>query len=283
MKARFFALAALVLGLASCQQEFDGAATVGGEVDFQLNVAAPDFGTRADLDSDGKNSHDSAFGAIDYLSDAEWENVDLRYTLEVYDVADDYTNAVPVKDRLVKIVDKYEPVAFDLRLVPNRNYHFVVFADFVPEGSDVDVNPAIEAQRDLGWHHTIGDNLGQISIKNDGINNELTDAYFATKDITISNSAAQDIVLRRPYGKVRVITTDLNELNLNVEPKFVNVEYTANHPVAFNAVTGEVSGEYKTNQYKYEYAEISKLSLANHLYTEYYDAMKATPNAEGVQ
>ena len=283
MKARFFALAALVLGLASCQQEFDGAATVGGEVDFQLNVAAPDFGTRADLDYDGQNSHDSAFGAIDYLSDAEWENVDLRYTLEVYDVADDYTNAVPVKDRLVKIVDKYEPVAFDLRLVPNRSYHFVVFADFVPENSDENVNPAIEAQRDLGWHHTIGDNLGQISIKNDGINNELTDAYFATKDITISNSAAQDIVLRRPYGKVRVITTDLNELNLNVEPKFVNVEYTANHPVAFNAVTGEVSGEYKTNQYKYEYAEISKLSLANHLYTEYYDAMKATPNAEGVE
>ena len=281
MKARFFALAALVLGLASCQQEFDGAATVGGEVDFQLNVAAPDFGTRADLDADGQNSHDSAFGAIDYLSDAEWENVDLRYTLEVYDVADNYTNAVPVKDRLVKIVDKYEPVAFDLRLVPNRNYHFVVFADFVPQGASAEANTL--TQQDLGLHHTIGDNLGHISIKNDGINNELTDAYFATKDITISNSAAQDIVLRRPYGKVRVIATDLHELNLNVEPKFVDVEYTANHPVAFNAVTGEVSGEYKTNQYKYEYAEISKLSLDNHLYTEYYDAMKAAPNAEGVE
>ncbi|MBQ2142088.1 MAG: hypothetical protein II204_02915, partial [Alistipes sp.] len=269
MKARFLALAALVLGLASCQQEFDGAATVGGEVDFQLNVAAPDFGTRADLDDDGQNSHDSAFGAIDYLSDAEWENVDLRYTLEVYDVANDYANAVPVKDRLVKIVDKYEPVAFDLRLVPNRNYHFVVFADFVPEGSDVDVNPAIDAQRELGLHHTIGDNLGQISIKNDGINNELTDAYFATKDITISNSVAQDIVLRRPYGKVRVIATDLHELNLNVEPKSVKVTYEAFHANEFNAVKGSIDGEYITKEYTNVYNDIKKTDMSKHIYTGY--------------
>ena len=183
MKARFFALAALVLGLASCQQEFDGAATVGGgEVDFQLRVDALELATRAgDTAENPQNAFNSAFGAIDYFQATDWSQLDLRYSLEVYDVADNYTDAVPVKDRLVKIVDQYEPVAFDLRLVPNRNYHFVVFADFVEEGEYAkEVNPAIEAQRDLGLRHSIGDNLGQIAIKYDAINDELTDAYFAT-------------------------------------------------------------------------------------------------------
>jgi hypothetical protein len=132
MKAKFIALAALVLGMVSCQQDFDGAAQVGGEVDFQLAVAAPELaGTRAD--GDGKNGHNSAYGAIDYLSETDWANVDLRYTLEVYDAEN--VTADPVKDRMVMIVDKYTPVTFDLRLVPNRPYRFVVFADFVGDGN----------------------------------------------------------------------------------------------------------------------------------------------------
>ena len=190
MKARFIALAALVLGLASCQQEFNGVTPVGGEVDFQLQVDARELATRAGTngEDDGQESKNSAYGAIDYYQ-TDWSQVDLRYTLEVYDVADDYTNAVPVKDRMVKIVDEYEAVAFDLRLVPNRNYHFVVFADFVEDGKHAEkVNPAIDAQAELGLHHSIGENLGQISIKDDAINDESTDAYFATKDIAIKNS-----------------------------------------------------------------------------------------------
>ena len=271
MKAKFIALAALVLGLASCQQDFDAPVQMNGEVDFQLSVAATEVTRGYDLDGDGKEGHDSAHGAIDYLSEADWAKYDLRYSLEVYDVADDYTKAVPVKDRMVQIVDSYQAVNFDLRLVPNRDYHFVVFADFVPQGAKDNVNPAIDAQKELGLRHNIGENLGQITIKADAINDEIADAYFATRDITITNSASQDIVLKRPYGKVRVIATDLAELNLNVEPKFVEVAYTAVHPAAFNAVTGEISAEYTTANYKYEYAEISKESLANHLYTQYYD------------
>ena len=49
MKARFIALAALVLGLASCQNDFEaGNVVAGGEVGFQLSVAAPELaGPRA--------------------------------------------------------------------------------------------------------------------------------------------------------------------------------------------------------------------------------------------
>ena len=259
MKARFLALAALVLGMVSCQQEFDGAAQVGGEVDFQLQVAAPELSTRAD--GDERNGHDSAYGAIDYLTD--WSEVDLRYTLEVYDADADFTDPelAPVKDRMVKIVDTYEPVAFDLRLVPNREYRFVVFADFVDaEGNEM--------------HHALGTTLADIKVVNDGINNEYTDAYFDFKDITITNSAAQPMVLKRPYGKVRVIATDLAELNLNVDPGKVLVNYTTEIPQAFNAVTGEIS-QYETVNFEYEYdSTVGKNNLENHYYTADYDAKK---------
>ena len=286
MKARFFALAALVLSLASCQQEFDGAATVGGEVDFQLNVAAPDFGTRAD-DGDSQYGFDSAFGAIDYLSDnkdefrTDWTEVDLRYTLEVYDAG--ALDAAPVKDRQVIIVDKYEPVAFDLRLVPNRPYRFVVFADFVEQGATVEAEgkTLLEHQSELGLHHNINGTLQNITIKNDGINDECSDAYFATKDITVVNSVAEDIVLRRPYGKVRVIATDLHELNLNVEPKSVKVTYDAFHANAFNAVKGTIDGQYRTKEYTNVYNDIKKTDMDRHIYTGFNNNEYKVENANG--
>ena len=279
MKTKFFAIAALVLGMASCQRDIAPEANFGGDVDFRLEVSAPDFGvTRADADSQA--GHDSAFGAIDYLSDAEWAEVDLRYILEVYDKADDYTNAEPIKDRQVIIVDKYEPVTFETRLAPQRDYHFVVFADFVAQGA-TNV-PTEAAQAEIGLRHNIGATLGDITIKNDAINDELADAYFATLDYNPSHNThntAEPIVLRRPYGKVRVVATDLAELNLNVEPRAVRVAYNAYHANAFNAVNGEISGEYVQEFYDYGYAELHKNvaegGLSQHLYTKGYDAKTA--------
>ena len=291
MKARFLALAALVLGLASCQNDPEIVNPVGGgEVDFQLAVGVPELGTRAD-DGDTKYGFDSAYGAIDYLCDeadplrTDWTDVDLRYSLEVYDKAESYTDAVPVKDRQVIIVDKYEPVAFNLRLVPGREYHFVVFADFVEQGAAEGKTESIDDQADLGLHHTIGTTLGKITIKNDGINDECTDAYFATKDITISNSAAQDMTLTRPYGKLRVVATDLAELNLNVDPAAVRVTYDAFHADSFNAVTGAISGNYATKEYVSRFNPVKKTDLTRHFYTEYYDDIEKfyKESADGIK
>ena len=299
MKARFLALAALVLGLASCQKDFDAANPVGGgEVDFQLSVGAAELATRASEDqvNDGVSGLNSAYGAIDYLQaedngDAtlrvDWNDVNLRYTLEVYDKAASYADDVePVKDRQVKIVDEYAPVVFDLRLVPGREYHFVVFADFVPQSvTDATQTASIADQRTLGKHHEIGNTLADIKVVSDGINDECTDAYFATKDIVIENSAAQDIVLKRPYGKLRVIATDLAELNINVDPTCVVVTYDETHPTEFNAITGETKAVTSTATVTFdsEYNDgVGKASLANHFYTADFDAKKA-PNAENVE
>ena len=275
MKAKFFALAALVLGLASCQNDFNGVrGNASGEVDFQLKVDAAELGaTRAD--QDGRNGHDSAFGAIDYLTEADWNNVDLRYSLEVYEVKNNVVTEVPVKDRMVQIVDQYAPVTFDLRLIPSREYRFVVFADFVPEDSTAEVEgkTLTDHNSDLGLYHTIGANLRDIKVVNDALFTECADAYFAFEDITINNGEPHSLVLKRPYGKLRVIATDLAEINTNVNPAKVVVRYDAIHPAAFNAVTGEIAEEKAgVAEYSYEYAEVGTESLANHYYTKGYDA-----------
>ena len=275
MKAKFFAVAALMLGLASCQTDFDGVrGNAGGEVDFQLKVDAAELGaTRAD--QDGRNGHDSAFGAIDYLTEADWNNVDLRYSLEVYEVKNNVVSDVPVKDRMVQIVDQYAPVTFDLRLIPSREYRFVVFADFVPEDSTAEVagETLTDHNSDLGLFHTIGANLRDIKVVNDALFTECADAYFAFEDITVNNGEPHSLVLKRPYGKLRVVATDLAEINTNVNPTKVVVRYDAIHPAAFNAVTGEIAEEKAgVAEYSYEYAEVGTESLANHYYTKGYDA-----------
>ena len=296
MKARFFAIAAMVLGMVSCAKDFAPEANYGGEVDFTLAVSAPELAvTRAgdDTDADGKvDSHNSAYGAIDYLTDADWNGVNLRYILEVYDVADDYTNATPIKDRQVKIVDKYEPVKFELRLAPKRNYHFVVFADFVG-GTVTDETPTVDAQKDLGAHHVIGATLGDITIKNDKINDECADAYFGTLDYnpshnTHNNNLADQkpLILKRPYSKVRVVATDLAELNLNVDPASVQVVYNAPHATAFNAVNGTISSFTSEKLFEGDYNELYKdvkpVGLSNHFYTDGYDA-KTDTSKSGVE
>ena len=295
MKARFIALAALVLGLASCQNDFEaGNVVAGGEVDFQLYVDANELATRAGQDgNDTLNGWNSAYGAIDYLkaeADAlryDWTDVDLRYTLEVYDVEEDVdgnkvvTNTTPVKDRQVIIKDSYEPVAFNLRLAPNRDYRFVVFADFVEQGASD--TPTVAEQANIGLRHTIGATLQDITVKendvaNKRLNDEVADAYFAFEDIEITNSNAYlNMVLRRPYGKLRVIATDLAELNLNVEPNEVKVTYTAANPNKFNAVTGDIQVDNTPVEYVIHYnSKAGKTSMAEYTYTEGYDAKTVT-------
>ena len=291
MKTRYFALMALVLGMASCQKDMAPAES-RGEVAVSLSVTTPELGvTRAGVDGedDGINGHDSAYGAIDYLSATEWENVaDLRYSLEVYDVTD---LTAPIKDRMVIIKDKYEPVKFDLRLIPNREYQFVIFADFVTEGA-ADVEVDYNNQANLGLRHTIGTYLTDIKVKEgvDAINDELADSYFKTFSYKPTNNTqnnindTQDVILQRPYAKVRVVATDLADLNLNVDPKSVEITYSdVVVPTTFNAVKGVVGTETSNRTFTYDYVANIRANHADHVYNVGYDALKATADNGAVR
>ena len=288
-----------MLGLASCHTDNEIITPTPDEVDFTLAVDVTDLSTRAG-DTTSQAGRNSAYGAIDYLQGSaagdnriDWADVDLRYTLEVYDVdptgiyGDDYA---PVKDRQVVVVDEYTPVSFELRLVPNRDYHFVVFADLVGDGASAD--PAIEVQRTLGLRHTIGATLKDITLKSEAINDEAADAYFASEDISVVNPTVQNIVLRRPYAKVRVVATDLAELNLNTTPGKVAVEYNALNPNAFNALTGAVNGAYATKSFEVAYdpavtniVDATHTGLGTHTYTEGFDdyALYGMVSADGIK
>ena len=277
MKARFFAIAALVLGLASCQKDFNAEVNSASEVDFKFSVAAPELAmTRAGDTADApQNAMDSAFGAIDYFQGTDWSQVDLRYTLEVYDYRADgnYVDQEPVKDRMAIVLDSYQATTFELRLAPKRDYHFVVFADFVENGAATAWSELDKLTKD-GLRHRIGDTLASIELIDvDGqeLNDEKSDAYFATAKINPSNNTnnMETIELTRPYAKVRVVATDLHELNLNVKPAKVQVVYDAYNANTFNAVEGTISGTHAKKDFTYTYTD-------PHVYTAGKDAETIT-------
>ncbi|MBO5890159.1 MAG: hypothetical protein J6Q28_01865 [Alistipes sp.] len=271
MKARFFAIAALVLGLASCQKDFAPEMNSGDEVKVTLSVSAPELigATRAGVDGeiDGQGALDSRFGAIDYLdgnvandSRWDWNDVDIRYTMEVYDQEDLTT---PIKDRQEIIKDQYQQVEFEVRLIPNRKYQFVVFADFVDQATKEPLR------------HVLGETLNDIALVNEALNDEVADCYFKSWEFEPTNNTSNqtEATLTRPYAKVRVIATDLAELNLNVHPEKIAIEYNTVIPTTFNAVKGTIDGDNTTKTFTYDYIAEIRNNMANHVYNADYDAM----------
>ena len=217
MKAKFLALAALVLGLASCQtdpQDLD--VTSGGEQAVTINVALPEEVTRA-------AGSDSARGGIGNVNMGEY---DIRYILEVYD-----ENGVLAKDRMVQTSDA--PSAnFDLRLVPGRAYNFVVWADFVTDGTN-----------DLYYDTSAGlRNVQVIDDKWDAII-EARDAYTEVFTVhNFSSTSTINMTLTRPFAKLRVVTDDIDEM-ISIRPAEVKVTYfNTKFYTTFDAFAEKASG-----------------------------------------
>ncbi len=239
---KLLSILALALCFVACQNEQVESVSNSDLVDVVLNIDAPDLSvTRADVD--GQNAKNSAFGAIDFLTDADWTNYDLRYILEVYDQNENGTGTPIYRERLVNCLDKYAPTTFELRLVPNREYKFVVFADFVAEGSAEATDKLAIA--DLYYNTADLRNVTAITTEPTcGAMNEVRDAYFITKKVQVSTSLNETLTLTRPFAKLRVITTDLDYITGYSKPGYVEITYK-NEPVykSFNAVNGQLNTE----------------------------------------
>ena len=267
MKIKLLAGLSMLVGLLSCSGEnVIGGFNVDKEVVYNLAVEAPDMATTR-LDGDDKSGKSSAFGAIDNADETFWANNDVRYILEVYEVGDDSN---PVKQRMVNILPQYASTNFQFRLIPNREYRFVIFADFVAEGS----TPSSD-QANIGKHHTIGSTLNSINVKNDAINEEASDAYYISTKMVVENSTQKSLVLTRPYAKLRVVATDLADLNLNRNPKAIRVTYDEVYAKEFNAVTGKILGAdaAKSDIFVDCYVDDLRHNMDKHHYTLDYDAM----------
>ena len=264
---KLFGLLALVLGVVSCQNDFDGANVGGDEVAVTLNVAVPDEATRAA----GSDS------ALSGLQNIDLNRYDIRYILEVYDA-----NGTLAKPRIVKCEDESASTSFDLRLVPGRDYRFVVWADFVLQGTNQDL------------HYNTTD-IKAISLNGEQkANDESRDAYTCVLEVKDFKSGAPiEIELKRPFAKLRIVTTDMNHLYSDLTS--VTVAYTTPLYTTFNALTGEKGGlqnvagttktvDYLTNQdfvySEQEYKDAGKMTLfADYFFGAEDDAIHFTLDA----
>ena len=257
---KLLALLAVVLCVVSCQTEPEGLdVNVGGEIDAIVNVTIPEAETRA------TNSAEGAFKNVDF------NDYTIRYILQVY-----YNNE-PSQERLVKYSDD-NSVAFDVRLVPGRDYNFVVWADIV-EGNDY-VDNEWSNNDDLHYNTT---NLHNITLKSTWVAmDETRDAftgYYNTADhnVKYSSSLPINITLKRPFAKLRVVTTDLKNLtNLGITPYKATVSYANAHRESFNAYNGTYGDKTKANvNFTYNIASYDDNSETDKvLFTDYFFAVE---------
>ena len=209
---KLFAILALVLGMVSCQTEPEGLdVVVGGEQDVNITVALPE-GTRAD----------SAQG-FDLNNLGEYS---IRYILEI-----SYNDHV-VRD--VQISTE-KSVKFPVRLAPGRYYTFTVWADLVKE-----TNFDKETWHTTDLYYNTESGLSNITFNNWTPNVEARDAWTATKTETYTSTNKNiGMELKRPFAKVRVVATDIQEIrNFGLEPDNGVATYKAVY-TSFNAVKGE--------------------------------------------
>ena len=266
MKTRFLALAALVLGLASCQTEPEGLdVNVGGEVDTVVTVAIPETETRAN----------SALGAFDNVVASE--DYTIRYIFQVF-----YQGNESNADRQV-IYSDGKSVSFPVRLVSGRHYNFVAWADVVPQTTDM-VLGALTTEEDTtesDYHYNTAD-LKAVKLNNtweamDETRDAFTD-YFNTEfdgdKKPYNGSKSINLVLTRPFAKLRIITTDMVELgHFDIMPDNAVVSYTTKFHESFNALNATYGAETVEKEHTYEIADYADQSGANKvLFTDYFFA-----------
>lgn len=235
MKKLFSLLAVAAMAFTACQND-EGVKnpTLADEGIVNLNVGVPELATRA-LDGDNQFGADSAYGAIDYANYGAFleTDYDVRFQLAVYE-AGAAEDAEPVYTA-TEYVDFASTTNFnDLRFVPGREYQFVIFADFVPQGT----------QEDFRYNTADLRNITAFEALN--AMDETYDAYFFNQTLKVEAGKVNELeaILKRPFGKVRVLTTDFAWVEKYAVPAAADVTFY-NHAIykSFNAVTGEVATE----------------------------------------
>lgn len=170
------------------------------------------------------------------LNNVDWNTHQLRYIMEVYDPVDMSLVTREVKYKTTNAAGAAKSENFSVRLIPNKEYKAVFWADFILQGSNADL-----------YYQTVSETgLQAVTLLNGNAyvgNDDARDAYFAQENIKINGNETRAITLKRPFGKLRVITTDADAL-VSAGVNTVRVAYTTALPTGFNAATGNlISGQ----------------------------------------
>ena len=213
--------------LSSCKHDDVMNVSINDVQMVSICVTIPDSETRA-------SETNSAQGIFNNnVLGVENDNYTMRYILQIFD-----ENGRPSDETLIEYSDG-TTVSFPVRLVPGRDYTFVVWADFV-----------INGETNTDNHYITKDANGKTDLRNITINedswvamDETRDAFtgiYSTKAAGEKYSGAStiNVVLTRPFAKLRVVTTDMEALaNLGINPTYAIVEYTTPYRAGFNALT----------------------------------------------
>lgn len=228
----------------SCQGDVWNIFGFNTEVSVVLKVESPQM-----TDTRAAVGMDSSVGAIDNFDNNSelWSKYDLRYILEIYEVVEKdgvvSTSDETIYKRQVLTTSTYENgVNFDIRLVPNRTYKFVIWADFVNEGM----------KSDLYYDTADMRNISRKASAQHLAMEEALDAYHISKTVTIKGNEEITMRLTRPFAKLRVVAIDHHEISSFSTLERVELRFdTEKNPIykSFNAVTNGVSES--CNQHNY--------------------------------
>ena len=207
-----------LLFAASCQMDEPDAGTLTGEVDFSITAGIPSGITTYTPAESG--SHNGGAMLLDP------EEYTLRYTLEVYDK----DGKLAYED--TKKAVEFGGVTFDVRLLA-KVYDFVFWADFVNEDGTAFYN--VDDLKNITYVST---------VSAQELADDAADAYYKKEEVDLTQSSKSlDVKLQRPFGKIRLIATDvLDGNNKQTEiPETVTIDFgNALIPTAFNAFEGKV-------------------------------------------
>lgn len=262
-KLFFFAtlLAAVVaaMGLTSCSQEdMPDTPNREGMVDVVMTTSMPQ-----ELQSYGVSSDQGG------LKNLEDKGYSVRYIMEVYP-----KGSTTKVQRMIKYVPmseggSYRTTSFETRLLASE-YNFVFFADIVrkvnsypyndptpypglttpyyanryffsntDESSDVLIRPTDVNTAVAGDLQTIcASKAATDTFQNPYL--EMYDAYSCTKAVDLrTEPTTQSFTLKRPFAKLRLITTDADKLLATPDWSKSRVDITVSDiPTGFNALSG---------------------------------------------
>ena len=227
----FLALGGLLFA-SSCQMDEPDAGTLTGEVDFTITVGIPGgITTYSPTDR-------ASFSHLGGANNVDPNLYDLRYILKVYD---DETLAYE-EIQTVKSDFAGEKVNFSARLLAKK-YTFVLWADFVEEGTTSDLYYDTDDLTMVSYSSTVTDDF---NMRAKYLSSDAIDAYTAYQEINLSESSQNvNISLKRPFGKIRLLATDTpqNQVDDDLKvPTSATIAFTdAKVPTTFNALTGEAS------------------------------------------